>query len=460
MNRTAAPIILTVILSCATVSLSARAQGAPPRAGDSDKTANALIARDKAVAALAEANATLEEEYAQWVLKRFPGIANIDTIRKTYRLEPRFRKAFIDIERLERLRDHPETRGNEPAGLDIPALIAVHENVLKSTMTPSSPAMRIEPVRSEPGSDVEKFVADLRRNPTTPSEAKDRLAIYMLNVETGEVLLVADEPDPGFTYCGSPEWSVDGNRILFDAIPAPGNRFSESKLKALELIDGKLRLADLGPGNCPTGTPDGSAIVFLLNSGAVAGAEAGVWSMKADGTDRNSLCDYGRPCMSPDGKHLLVSSFGSSKQLTLLDVESGDVKQVPFLGYRIISTPVWVNPTSFVSMIQSEMGEAIALVEIKSPTGLSVESILWKLDANIELYASHPAYSAVTGRCVFVGLSREGRALYSVMKDSDQPPKRLEAGPFDNMLASLAFSPYGKYLLFCGDRPGAIKKKP
>ena len=461
MNRNLTRVLLLpFLLGVCPFSAAAHARGGPPaaQAPAPSERDSAAIVRDNAVTALAAARAKIEEGDVQTVLTRLPGVADVETIRQAYRLEPRVRRALLDIERLERLRDHPETRGNEPAGLAIPSLITAHEQVLKEVISRTTPPLKAESVRSEVKLDVEKFVEQLRLHPTKPSDAADRLGIYVLQVETGEVLLVADEPDPGFTYCGSPEWSVDGNRILFDAIPAPGNLFSQSKLKSLERIDGQLRPADLGPGNCPTGTPEGSAIVFLLNPNAVAGAQAGVWSMKADGTDRNFLCEYGRPSMSPDGKHLMVASFGNPKRVSMLDVDTGEFREVLFPGYRTTSNPVWVNPGSFVSMIQSEMGEAIALVDAKSPAGLKVESILWKPDPNVDLFASHPAYSAVTGRCAFVGLSREGRALYSVRLGTNEPPKRLETGRFDNMIASLAFSPDGKYLLFCGDRAGVDKK--
>src|ERR1017187_7907802 len=52
-----------------------------------------------------------------------------------------------------------------------------------------------------------------------PSKAADRVAgLYMIEVSTGEVTLVADQPDAGITYCGSSSWLNDGKRILFDAM--------------------------------------------------------------------------------------------------------------------------------------------------------------------------------------------------------------------------------------------------
>ncbi len=60
----------------------------------------------------------------------------------------------------------------------------------------------------------------------------------MIDVATREVTLIADQPDPGFTECGSPAWSHDGRRILYDA--TPGSQYNLTHLKALELVEGRL----------------------------------------------------------------------------------------------------------------------------------------------------------------------------------------------------------------------------
>jgi len=57
------------------------------------------------------------------------------------------------------------------------------------------------------------------RAPAPDSE----LAIFLLDVERGTTRLVADKVSTDLTYCGSPSWSADGRRILFDA--TPGQRF-------------------------------------------------------------------------------------------------------------------------------------------------------------------------------------------------------------------------------------------
>ena len=46
-------------------------------------------------------------------------------------------------------------------------------------------------------------------------------------------------------------------------------------------------------------------------------------------------------------------------------------------------------------------------------------------------------------------------ALYVVHTGQFDPPTRLESGGYDNKIAALAFSPDGRYVLFCSDRPKA-----
>ena len=66
-----------------------------------------------------------------------------------------------------------------------------------------------------------------------------------MDVTNGEVTLIADQPAPGLTQCGSPVWSHDGRRILFDA--TPGNRVEPDPI---EVDRSGRRPADRdGPGH-------------------------------------------------------------------------------------------------------------------------------------------------------------------------------------------------------------------
>jgi hypothetical protein len=95
-----------------------------------------------------------------------------------------------------------------------------------------------------------------------------------MELRNGEVALIADQPTPGLTQCASAIWSHDGRRILFDA--TPGTRWNLTRLKSIELGEGRPHLTDLGFGNCPSLSPSDDQIAFLSNAD---GGQNGLWLM-------------------------------------------------------------------------------------------------------------------------------------------------------------------------------------
>ena len=65
--------------------------------------------------------------------------------------------------------------------------------------------------------------------------------------------------------------------MIFDAMPM--DQVAVTRIKVLEVVHDRLVLDDLGPGNCPTFSPDDARIAFLLNTAP----QTGVWLMQADG---------------------------------------------------------------------------------------------------------------------------------------------------------------------------------
>src|SRR5262249_34490366 len=148
-----------------------------------------------------------------------------------------------------------------------------------------------------PARAVGRLVEQLERHPVPPKDDPERVGLYLMDPTDGRVTLIADQPAPGLTQCGSSTWSHDGRRILFDA--TPGTQWALTHLKAIELGEGRPRMTDLGTGNCPTFSPADDRIAFLSNAD---GVESGVWLMNADGSGRRLLGDYGRPAWSPTGR--------------------------------------------------------------------------------------------------------------------------------------------------------------
>jgi WD40 repeat protein len=293
---------------------------------------------------------------------------------------------------------------------------------------------------------VTRLADELKRHPIVA----DRVALFMLDVEKGEVTIVADEPDPGLAHLGSPKWSNDGTRILFDA--TPGTLWQFTRIESINLANERPTITDLGAGNCPTFSPDDKRIAFLLQPRAEPEAEAGVWVMQADGTQRRLFAPYARPIWSPDGKRLMMVTFSNPQNVSLLDIESGEKRPIRIDGYHFHTVPSWVSDGTVVAGIGAEIGDTIALLDVSNPLDCKVKEILWKKGNDLDVRAAYPVYSARTRRCVFVGYEPRGMALYSVQQGKSEPPKRLEPGRFDT-ITDLEYSPDGRYVLFCSDRP-------
>jgi RNA polymerase sigma factor (sigma-70 family) len=305
-----------------------------------------------------------------------------------------------------------------------------------------------------PARAVAEFAEVLRRHPPRHS-AKDgvRMQLYMMDLVAGGTTLIADEVLPGSSWCGAPKWSHDGKRIVFDT--SPGMNFTLSHMMALEVRDGRPSFTDLGKGNCPTFSRDDRRIAFVLNPGAVPDAEAGVWVMNADGSDRRRVGEYGAPFWSDDGREFLLNSFTDPCEATVIHLEAvrAGVLEVP--GYRVFSWPRWAGPGRLVACLGTgNEPDRIALLDVRDPTSAKVLEVLWRRGPDLDVYARWPLYSPETGRCFFVGVEEgDRRTLYSVKKGESGRAVRLGPGGLVDKLGGLAFSPDGRYLLYGANRP-------
>ena len=308
---------------------------------------------------------------------------------------------------------------------------------------------------------AENLVEQLRRNPAEPSTAAGRIGLYVIDVVSGEVTLAASEPEPGICQCGSGAWSRDGKRIYFDATTGESDpmRHLRTRLKVLDLEDGRPRVTDLGHGNCPTPSPAGDQVIFLMNPANAAGAVPGLWIMNSDGTDRRRLDGDGRPEWSYDGHQFLVISFTEPREVTVIDDrpdrKSGFLR-VP--DRKFFSPPSWAGEGIVVAVTGEEAGDAVVLIDVSNPAEATVTETLWKRGQGLDIKPLSPVYSPETNTCVFVGEQEgKGLALYSIQRGKPGPPRRLEAEGFDHLLQSLSFSPGGRFVAFSSDRPDRRK---
>jgi Tol biopolymer transport system component len=308
---------------------------------------------------------------------------------------------------------------------------------------------------------ADDLVEKLRRNPAEPSRAAGRIGLYVIDVVSGAVTLAAGEPEPGICQCGSGAWSRDGKRIYFDATTGEGDpmRHLRTRLKLLELEGGRPRVTDLGHGNCPSPSPAGDRVIFLMNPSNPANVVPGLWIMNSDGADRRRLEGEGRPAWSYDGHQFLVITFTEPREVTVIDDRPGRKSgylRVP--DRKFFSPPSWAGEGTVVAVTGEEAGDAVVLIDVSNPAEATVTETLWKRGRDLDIRPRSPVYSPETSTCVFVGEQEgKGLALYSIQRSKPGPPRRLEADGFDHLLSSLSFAPGGRFVAFSSDRPDRRK---
>ena len=309
------------------------------------------------------------------------------------------------------------------------------------------------PLVHAPSRSVARLADVLKRHQPRRGEVDgDRMQVYMLDLVAGGTTLIADESVTGLTWNGSPTWSHDGTRIVFDA--GPGTDWARSHLKSIEVVEGRPKFTDLGPGNCPTLSPDDKRIAFLLNPGAQAGAEAGVWVMEADGSQRRRAGEFGAPFWSPDGRGFLINSFSDPTESTVMNLEKVTGGKVEVPGYRLFSYPSWAGPGTLVSALATrDEGDTIALLDVSNPAEAKIIEVLWQRGEELDVTPRWPVYWPETRRCYFVGVEPNKRTLYSLERGKSRRAKQVEAKGQDDKLGGLSFSPDGRYLLMGANRP-------
>jgi Tol biopolymer transport system component len=296
-----------------------------------------------------------------------------------------------------------------------------------------------------------RLAEQLKRHPAKASSGQFRRGLFLMDLDHGDVTMIADEPDPGADSCGSPRWSHDGRRILFDCMP--NMAFHLLRIKAIDLGEEAPRMTDLGPGARPTFSPDDRRISFLLHDNAVAGAESGVWVMQADGSQRRRAGYFGMPLWSPDDSQFLVVGFNDPRELKLVNLEKAETRILELSNQGVFGWPSWADAGTVAAIVGSEgKGDSVALIDVKTPPQANIKGVLWKRGSDLNVSPLWPVYSAATRRCIFVGVSPEGMALYVIEPGASGRAKRLEAGALDNQIGGLCFSPDGKFLLFCSTR--------
>ncbi|HVF40648.1 MAG TPA: hypothetical protein VM939_12180 [Gemmatimonadaceae bacterium] len=172
----------------------------------------------------------------------------------------------------------------------------------------------------------------------TPVYSHDgRFVVYSSGSESGTDLMMVSVDDPALTQRltfgrgsdnGSPSFSPDGRQIAFFS--------SRSRFPQIYTIDADgtnlQLLTPFTPGvrsyrAAPDWSPDGRAVAYEQQNG-----DFQVWMINIRDKEPRRLTSEGEnegPSWAPDGRHIALSSTrGGSKQIWILDTESGRFRQL------------------------------------------------------------------------------------------------------------------------------------
>ena len=190
----------------------------------------------------------------------------------------------------------------------------------------------------------------------TPVYSHDgQYVVYASGSESGTDLMMVNAQDPTLVQRltfgrgsdnGSPTFSPDGRQIAFFS--------SRSKFPQIYTMDADgtnvQLLTPFTPGvrsyrAAPDWSPDGRAVAYEQQNG-----DFQVWMINIRDKEPRKLTSEGEnegPSWSPDGRHLALSSTrGGSKQIWVLDTESGRFRQLTrYAGARLSAwSPMIANP--------------------------------------------------------------------------------------------------------------------
>lgn len=159
-------------------------------------------------------------------------------------------------------------------------------------------------------------------------------------------------------YEDQPAWSPAGGRIAYHHYEIDGR--SDIWVMAPDGTGQVNLTADMpvtGFRSAPAWSRDGTRIAFSQLETTVAGSEASIWTMRADGTDKRKLTGtFGgfdaSPTWSPDGQNIAFARYynGGDRDITLVDVNGNVWRRIALPGLQ--GAPSWSPDGRWIAFTQ------------------------------------------------------------------------------------------------------------
>jgi Tol biopolymer transport system component len=269
-----------------------------------------------------------------------------------------------------------------------------------------------------------------------PTDGPTVLRLMTMNADGSDVREVAS-PE-GNELVGSPEWSADGKRIVFDA--AHTNTVN-SHIFVVNTDGTEMR--DLGPGGMPSLSPDGKRIVFCQ-------PRRGVMMMNADGSNREDIDTRGWGAQgSPDGKWI---AWGRAGNIIVMNAKTKEQRPVLIGDQATMFRSTYWNfgwshdsrSIAFKARNRETNAEGIVVADIDSPDGFKI-----LLASTVGVNADF-SFSPDNRRVLFAmhDPKTNGSRLFTIDRDKNGAPQLLPGQPLDGNIRDSAWSPNGKRIAF------------
>jgi Tol biopolymer transport system component len=253
-------------------------------------------------------------------------------------------------------------------------------------------------------------------------------AIFVMKTDGSEVRKVIEVP--GFRSHGSPQWSHDGKRLVFDASPSGTG---SSKFFVVN-VDG-TDLKELGEHAMPSWSPDDKQLAYQ-NYGS-AGARAGTWVQNLDGAGRTWIVDGYSPRWSPDGSQIAYTDWRNVKAFDLVENEHRAFHDQPYDQIQ-------------VGFEWSPDGKRIAFVGTRNNQIELVIAGVGNLKVRLVRQSGlegHVSWSPDGKRLVLI----IDRAVYLLDAEGNRDPQKI-SGP-GWKCSDAAWSPDGKWIALAAKQP-------
>jgi TolB protein len=161
-----------------------------------------------------------------------------------------------------------------------------------------------------------RWIAFARETGPFVDDLVQNFGLFVMTAHGGHLRRLTQKASPALGEDGEPQWSPDGERIVFERFNVRGALPDGSvALWVLDLPTGTERRItpfNLEAGDTPDWSPDGSKILFHDNHLNVPGLPANLWTVRPDGTHLTQLTSltgnrqYLGSSWSPDGRKIVA----------------------------------------------------------------------------------------------------------------------------------------------------------